>query len=54
MSYDRFSAERDGFVAGLVFAGLFATVFAVGHWVGRTNAEDRAAAQVKAEKEEGR
>ena len=54
MNCDRFSAERDGFITGIIFAGLFATVFAVGHWVGRTAAEGRAAAEVKAAKEEGR
>ena len=51
MSYDRFSAERDGFTAGLVVAIILITVFALGHWIGRTNAEDRAAAQVKVAKE---
>ena len=49
-------SERDveSFLGGLFCAIFLATIFAIGHWVGRTNAEDRAAAQVKAAKEEGR
>jgi len=54
MSYDRASAESAGFGAGLIFACLIAAVFAMGHWIGRTNAESRAAAEGKAAKEESR
>jgi len=41
MSYDRFDAEKDGFIAGLTVAIILITVFALGHWIGRTNAEKR-------------
>ena len=49
-------SERDveSFLGGLFCAIFLATIFAIGHWVGRTNAEDRAASQVKAAREEGR
>jgi len=44
----------EGFLGVLLCAFFLGTIFAIGHWIGRTNAESRAAAEVKAEKEEGR
>lgn len=55
MSVGRYP-ERDveSFLGGLFCAFFLATIFAIGHWIGRTNAEGRAAAEIKQAKEEGR